>query len=304
PVRNAIAQPKELASDREGFARELLRRMLGGEKKDDPRWLKWLRSDEANRTFGAEELAVYDWFTDAEYEARRNECGQLPHECAMPAKRPSAGTIPSNPVAPPSFTLPDVLPAGLADAIVSGTYCNDSWLGLATASVDPAGRVQQLDLRRVPNANFCAKALETILRLSLATNTSIVSPRTSDDVLLVHESGAPLCLNEDPPADLIESGLRRPGGSVVAPKPIKRVEPEFPRSALQSMRPGSTAVIVMEAVISKSGCVRSIRPVLQTPMPEVNGAAVVAWSQWRFSPALLDGKPVDVLFNLTVNFKR
>ena len=37
--------------------------------------------------------------------------------------------------------------------------------------------------------------------------------------------------------------------------------------------------------------------------PVLSRAAVVALSQWQFLPGYLDGKPVDVIFALTVNFK-
>jgi hypothetical protein len=29
----------------------------------------------------------------------------------------------------------------------------------------------------------------------------------------------------------------------------------------------------------------------------------MAVSSWKFTPGYLDGKPVDVIFNLTINFK-
>src|SRR5207344_302112 len=38
-VQSALGAPTEEASTREGFGRELLRRMLGAERKDDSRWL-------------------------------------------------------------------------------------------------------------------------------------------------------------------------------------------------------------------------------------------------------------------------
>ncbi len=69
-VREALAEPRtELSSDREDFGRELLRRMLGGEKKDDPRWEKFLEGDEADRLF-ADEAGALQYLTDREYAAR------------------------------------------------------------------------------------------------------------------------------------------------------------------------------------------------------------------------------------------
>lgn len=307
-VRDALGRPREIASDREAFARELLRRMFGAERKDDRRWLQWLKSDEANRTFGTNEpFELYDWFTDAEYEARRDECGRLPHECSLPPRRPSASsrTLASTAVAPAIFTLPDLLPAGLADVILGSARCSDEWLGLATATVDDAGRVRQLDLERTPMPGGCKKALRTMLALMLTTNTSIRSPHSSDQILLVHAAGAPLCLDEDPPSESAVEGLQKVGQSIDPPKVIRRVEPKFPRASVEALRRNgkSNVIVILETTITKNGCVRNVWPLTQSPLPELNGAALLAISQWRFSPALLDGKPVDVIFELTIIFR-
>jgi Gram-negative bacterial TonB protein C-terminal len=37
--------------------------------------------------------------------------------------------------------------------------------------------------------------------------------------------------------------------------------------------------------------------------PELNRAALEALSKWTFTPGTLNGVPVDVLFNYTINFK-
>jgi len=73
-------------------------------------------------------------------------------------------------------------------------------------------------------------------------------------------------------------------------------------SARRSMGQGSHVLVIVESVISRDGCVRNMRLLRQAPFGEVNGAALLALSRWKFIPGYLDGKPVDVLFNLTVNF--
>ena len=58
PLRAALLAPRtEAASDREDFGRELLRRMLGEERKDNDRWMKFLASDEADRLLQNESVA-------------------------------------------------------------------------------------------------------------------------------------------------------------------------------------------------------------------------------------------------------
>jgi len=301
-VKDKLSEPHdELSSDREDFGRELLRRMTGGEKKDDPRWLKFLESEEADRLLRGEDV-VLQYLTDAEYAIRHNRCEVQSTECVMPKKRSSV-TIPSQNVAQPAINLPDVLPAGLADAIVSGARCGGQWLGVAGATVDQAGRVTALDMKPVSATAACRGALDTVLRLSLATNTSIRSSFTSP-VLLAGNARNGLCLNEDLPGDALSlpDSTFRVTGAVQSPKVLRRVEPHFPENARRAMGGGHNVLVIVECVISKDGCVRSLRVLKQSPFPEVNGAALLAISQWKFHPGYLDGKPVDVVFNLTVNF--
>jgi TonB family protein len=298
-VKDTLAKPrKEISSNREDFGRELLRRMTGGEKKDDARWLKFLESTEADDLLQGQE-AAFQYLTDEEYRVRYNRCEVQSKECAMPEKR-SRFTIPSQPVAPPAFNLPEELPAGLADAVVSGERCRGQWLGVANATVDQAGRVKTLDLGTVSGNASCKRAIDTVLRLSMATNTSLRSGFTGP-VLLVGSARTPMCLDEALP-ELAATSTFRVGGGIQAPKVIKRVEPQFPASARLQMGSGYNVIVIVECVISKDGCVRSLRVLSQSPYPELNGAALVALSQWKFRPGYLDGKPVDVIFNMTTNF--
>jgi Arc/MetJ family transcription regulator len=300
-IREKLAVPRgELSSNREDFGRELLRRMLGGEKKNDERWLKFLADDEADGLLGDSE-ATLQFLTDEEYAVRYNRCEVRSRDCILPRTRSRTRTIPSQAVAPPAFTLPELLPAGLADAIVAGARCDGAWVGVAGATVDAAGRIRTLDLEPVGASRSCKGALETLLRVSFASNTSLRSPLTAG-VLLVHGRQEPLCLDERLPGSEITSTLRT-GGNVQAPKVKKRVEPRFPTSALNAMGSARNVIVIIESVITKEGCVRSMRLLTQSPYPELNGAALLALSHWRFTPGYLDGKPVDVIFNLTVNFK-
>ncbi len=299
-LKDALAEPRgEVSSDREDFGRELLRRMFGGEKKDSARWVRFLESTEADYLLRGQDPAL-QYLTDDEYRIRYNRCEVQSTECAMPSKR-GRFTIPSQPVALPAFMLPEVLPAGLADAIVSGAKCRGQWLGVANASVDPAGRIKTLDLAPVDTSAACKRALDTLLRLSMATNASLRSG-FNGPILLVRSSRSRLCLDEDAPDEGATSTFRV-GGAVQAPKVIKRVEPQFPQIARQRMGGGHDVTVTAESVISKSGCVRSIRILEQSPFPGINGAAVMALSQWEFRPGYLDKKPVDVLFTLTMTFK-
>ncbi|HEY2091903.1 MAG TPA: energy transducer TonB [Thermoanaerobaculia bacterium] len=300
-VRAAFSDPKETPSDREAFGRELVRRMSGGDKKEDPRWLAWLDTKEADDLLAYNEPNVFALLTDHEFALRKNHCGLLPVECTMPAAKPmtlKGRVVSPKPVRQPEVNLPGELPAGLADAISS--RCGDLWFGLANVTVDGAGRVLDLDLSHVQTR--CVRELETILRLSYATNLSIASPRRTNDLIVSHGPRTTPCLDEDSPLAVPSAGLTRSGGKVVAPKVRRKVEPTYPVGLRGVGKASGNVFVIVEAVITKTGCIRSVRLMAQSPFAELNSSAVFAVSQWTFYPATLDGRPVDVLYNLTVHF--
>jgi len=299
-VRAALAEPKEEASTREAFGRELLRRMLGAERKDDPRWLEWLQTAEADPLLGDDE-SLFQYFTDNEFQVRKNHCGIVSYDCRMPAHRPSGRTIPSKAVAEPAYFLPDVLPPGVAAAVISGTRCNAEWLALAGAVSDISGRVQSVDIKRIQIDNACEKAVTALMRLSLVTPSSIESSLKSENILLVHGRKRPPCLDE-PPLTAASATLHQVGGEVTAPVVKNRVEPQFPESARRAMGSGTNVMVIVRCIITPEGCVRAVQLISQSPYPELNGAALQAIAQWTFEPGRLHGQPVDVEFNLTVNF--
>jgi len=301
-VRAVLTSPVEEASMREAFGRELLRRMLGAERKDDPRWLEWLQSPEADPLLGNDE-SLFEYFTEKEFLVRKNHCGIASYDCRMPPQRPSTRKIPSKPVAKPAYYLPDVLPPGVAGAVIAATRCDGSWLALAGATSDIVGRVQSIDMKRVQMDTACDKAVTALMRLSLVTPSSIESPLNSGTILLVHAYKQPACLDEAPLGATINSSVHQVGGQVTAPIVKRRVEPQFPESARHAMGGGRNVIIIVSSIITREGCVRAVDLVLQSPYPELNAAALIAIAQWTFEPGRMHGEPVDVVFNLTVNFK-
>jgi hypothetical protein len=304
PLRAALLAPRaEQSSTREDFAHELLRRMLGAERKDDKRWIDWLETAEADDVLPNKDAGLLQYLTDAEYTVRHNRCGLQPTACDLPAKRPTGRALPMTEVDAPAFTLPDVLPAGLTHAVITETKCREQWLGVIPVSLDAAGRVQLLSLDGVTDSGRCRVALEELLRLSFATNESIKSPKAGQ-VLVVKADGTEPCLDWSRPENLNSSRLLRAGGSTKDPIAKKRVEPIFPADARRKMGNAGAvrSPLILQMIITKEGCIRNIRFRTQTPVATLNGAAALAASQWTFVPGYLGDQPIDVFFNLTVNY--
>ena len=91
------------------------------------------------------------------------------------------------------------------------------------------------------------------------------------------------------------------GGAITRPQiiPGTKVEPRYTEPARQAHLQG---VVVLRAVIDERGNVIDVelRKRLRFGLDE---EAVKAVSQWKFTPALLNGRPVKVFFDLTVIFE-
>jgi TonB family protein len=91
----------------------------------------------------------------------------------------------------------------------------------------------------------------------------------------------------------------RIGGDVKAPVLTYRIEPKYTAEARQNHTSG---IVIVEAIIDKDGRVKNAT-VLKGLPDGLDQAALDAVKQWEFRPATLAGQPVEVIFNLTINFK-
>lgn len=99
-----------------------------------------------------------------------------------------------------------------------------------------------------------------------------------------------------PPAPVTREPVRV-GGDVKAPALIERVAPEYPPIAVRAQVQG---VVVLEAVVSEQGRVEDVRVLRSISM--LDGAAITAVRQWRYSPLLLNGEPQRFVLTVTVGF--
>ena len=89
------------------------------------------------------------------------------------------------------------------------------------------------------------------------------------------------------------------GGDVQAPVKVNAPQPQYTEIARKARIQG---VVIVQAIIDKSGTVTNVKVLKGLPMG-LSEEAVKAIKQWTFKPATLNGKPVDVYYNLTVNFR-
>jgi TonB family protein len=91
----------------------------------------------------------------------------------------------------------------------------------------------------------------------------------------------------------------RVGGNIRVPKKTLDVRPVYPTSMRVAGREGQVPI---EATIGPDGSVSSVRVLSAQVHPDFAIAAVDAVRQWRFTPTLLNGQPVEVVMTVTVQF--
>jgi protein TonB len=78
---------------------------------------------------------------------------------------------------------------------------------------------------------------------------------------------------------------------------VHQVKPTYPALARQARIQGT---VVLQAVIAKDGTIQNLHMVSGHPM--LAPAAIEAVKQWRYKPYFLNGEPVEVETQITVNF--
>ncbi len=89
----------------------------------------------------------------------------------------------------------------------------------------------------------------------------------------------------------------RVGGEIKEPKKLKHVAPEYPEMARAA---GIQGIVIVEALIGEDGAVREAK--VLRPVPMLDGPALDAVLQWKYTPTLLNGQPVPIIMTVTVTF--
>jgi TonB family protein len=84
---------------------------------------------------------------------------------------------------------------------------------------------------------------------------------------------------------------------VPAPKPTRRVLPEYPALARGAHVEGTVGIVV---TVGQDGAVK--QAVVRRHVGPLDDAALRAIRQWRFEPMLFNGKPVEFIFTQEMTF--
>ncbi|MBW8869291.1 MAG: energy transducer TonB [Acidobacteriales bacterium] len=78
---------------------------------------------------------------------------------------------------------------------------------------------------------------------------------------------------------------------------ITRIQPKYPVIARQI---GLQGTVIVKAIISREGNIEKAVPVSGPPL--LAPAAIQAVEQWKYRPYYLNGEPIEVETQITVNF--
>jgi TonB family protein len=87
------------------------------------------------------------------------------------------------------------------------------------------------------------------------------------------------------------------GGQLQKARLVSRREPEYPKIARTT---GASGTVALEATIGVDGKVKNAKVISGNPM--LKQAAIDAVLEWRYEPAMLNGKPVESPVEIKLNF--
>jgi TonB family protein len=174
------------------------------------------------------------------------------------------------------------------DRHIAGLMQNAADVASAANPATPVDNVQPHDVGSISSAS------PPLAKEAAASPEPEVAP-PSVDLALANNPSAPVSVVA--PVTLPEFGGVISQGLKEATL-IHRVEPMYPPLARLQKLAGQ---VVLDASVTKDGKVRATKLISGPPL--LAEAASTAVHNWRFSPATLDGKPIDVQMRVTVVFK-
>jgi protein TonB len=120
-----------------------------------------------------------------------------------------------------------------------------------------------------------------------------------EDIDFVPDDNLVLGIPDAPPPPEPEGPVRFVvGGNITEPEKLSGPNPVYPEAARRARIQG---VVVLECTIGKQGNVQDVKVLRPLPLG-LTEAAVDAVKKWKFKASTLNGKPVEVLYILTVRF--
>lgn len=202
----------------------------------------------------------------------------------------------------PLMRTPEDLWPGFFGSLAEATGCRPGvWnFGAVRVTYTVDGRPMALTIDRADLSESCAAFATALGHVTLVEPATPLASGAMQWLVVTAARGFLSCADAPRPRLGLPRAPADPdaSGRIEEPRKTHNVAPRYPRDA--QMR-GVSGVVVLEAVISETGCVRSVFTARSID-PYLDMEAMRAVLQWRYSPTRLNGEPVDVVMTVTVNF--
>jgi TonB family protein len=219
----------------------------------------------------------------------------------MPERYEDIVRVKVAPSSRPSVRLATAYPPGFIASLIEASGCvpNDKWLLAGEVTRDKFGRPTKVgvydDWAGGPD---CVAAAHALIATHLGAPLEV--PEATRELLALPPDPELLaCLGAPEPAPEPRTAARPVGGEIKEPRKTRNVAPRYPDSAKADRVSG---VVVLEATISVTGCIRELRVVSGVDL-RLDLSALRAVAAWQYTPTLLDGIPTPVIMTVTINFK-
>jgi TonB family protein len=195
-------------------------------------------------------------------------------------------------------------PDGFVASILDVTGCApEAVIGIEAAEVDYslAGRPERVLFNPFPfEVQSCSAASRALVLTSVVPPHSLSAKEDWSTLLVLLEPGFLSCLSEPRPRSWIDGRAGAHAGDAIKQlNKVREMAPVYPPTSLAA---GIQGDVVLDAMVTTSGCVRAIQT-LRSPDSRLALASVVAVSGWRYEPPRLEGKPVPMVMEFTVSFR-
>jgi protein TonB len=208
----------------------------------------------------------------------------------------------------PSFTTVGGYPPGFVSSVFKAANCSASGAarqGAGGAAADVMfgadGRVRQLATINTAASSACMEAAQILFTTYVPQQETIRGSGQRALLMLPFDTEFVAC-NDVPlvagSATALSMVLSTRRGEMRPPRLTRDRKPVY---SAQALAEGITGVVLLESVLTATGCVRSVR-VVGSLHPQLDWAAVRAVTAWRFTPANLNGAAVPIIVRVHVTF--
>jgi hypothetical protein len=196
-------------------------------------------------------------------------------------------------------TIP-VFATGLLGDLLKVTGCrlpNERHFAAGEITYRPEGGPQRISAITTTQSKECEQFVSAMMKLTIALAERPIAPDYADHIVLLFNRQYLECADDPFPPVRPKFG---PGSTFVRPKRVRAADIQYPQVALRNDVDG---VVILGVRISHTGCVAAAET-LRSVNPLLDLASIQGVFTAKYTPALLDGQPVETNMTYSVNFRR